>query len=190
MRKVLIASAGTAAAMLAGAAQAQTQVAPPATNQITFKGAVQPGCITSVPASNSSQNATVTQQVAGSANVVVTRLVGDDGVPLGAQIVLSLPAACNQAHTLNLSSLNGGLMNANGPAAGSAAFRALLPYTVQVNWAGQTQVLTSSEGAVTQPVSDAATGPVSVTIQIPAGGSPMVAGSYSDQLVLELGVAG
>lgn len=188
MRSLIMVSAGVAAVMVANAAAAQ--VATSGTNQMAFKGTVQPGCITSIPASTSSQNATVTELVAGSANIVVTRLVGDDGVPLGAQIVLSLPAACNQAHTLNVSSLNGGLMNANGSTAGSAAFRALLPYTVQVNWAGQTQTLTSGAGAVAQPISDAATGPLSVTIQIPAGGSPMVAGSYSDQLVLELGVAG
>lgn len=187
MRSDLILCAGLAAVLASGAAQAQTETS--AVNELAFKGAVQPGCITAIPASTSSQNATVSELAAGSANILVTRLVGDDGTPLGAQIVLTLPAACNQAHTLNLSSLYGGLRTGTG-AAGSTAFRALLPYTVLVSWAGQTQTLVSDAGAVSQPINDAATGPLSVTIQIPAGGSPMVAGSYSDQLVLALGVAG
>ena len=175
--------------MAAMATAAQAQVASTQQNQMTFNGDVAAGCITAAAAASSAQNAEAQDMVSGSANVVVTRLVGDDGVPLGAEISLALPSTCNQAHTLTLTSVNGGMTNAGGALA-SGAFRSLLPYTVVVNWAGQSQTFSTGAGALTQPVSDAATGPVSVTIQIPSGGAPMVAGSYSDQLVLQLGIAG
>lgn len=177
------------AVLTLAASVAQAQVATPQ-NQMAFNGQVAAGCITSNPSASAAQNASATELVTGSANIVVTRLVGDDGVPLGAEIVLSMPSACNQAHNLNLSSLNGGLSNTLGADAQGSAFRALLPYTVIVSWAGQSQTFNSSSGGLIQPVGDAASGPVTVTIQIPSGGAPLVAGSYSDQLVLQLGVAG
>lgn len=174
--------------LMAVAAQAQVATTPQV--QMAFNGQVDAGCVTASPSASAAQNATAKGLVTGSANVMITRLVGEDGVPLGAQIVLTMPSTCNQAHTLNLNSLNGGLSNSSGAGAEGGPFRALLPYTVVVDWAGQSRTFDSSVGSLTQPVSDAATGPVTVTIQIPSGGAPMVAGSYSDQLVLELGVAG
>lgn len=158
-------------------------------NQLSYSGQIQPGCIMAAATSPSAQNASMSSPTPGSAEVVVTQLVGDDGVPLGAQITLSMESACNQAHTLRVGSQNGALTTPASTGA-TGPFRDTLPYAVVVNWASADQSFNSGDGLQAQPVNDAARGPITVIIQIPAGGAPMVAGSYSDQLVLELGVAG
>lgn len=158
-------------------------------NQLTYNGLVQPGCIMAVATTQSAQNASMTSPAPGAADVVVTQLVGDDAVPVGAQITLTMEAACNQAHILRVSSQNGALVNSASSGA-VGPFRDDLPYSIVVAWANAPLSFGSADGLQTQSVNDAARGSITLMIQVPAGGSPMVAGSYSDQLVLELGVAG
>lgn len=172
--------------LAAGSAQAQTVTTP---RQLAFNGDAPAGCLMQAPLSPSSDNASVTASAPGSADIVIGQLVGDDGVSVGTTVVLSVPAACNQAHTVSLSSVNGGLINADGTPA-SGPFRAILPYAVAISWGSGSETYESGDPAATIAYGDAATGSVTVTIQIPEGGAPLVAGSYSDQLILELAAAG
>lgn len=174
------------AAALAGPALAQQDTT--ATIQTVFRGDVAAACRMSTPLAPTADNAQVGALAPGSADIAISQLVGDDGAPIGATIVLVLPATCNQAHTLNLSSLNGGLKS-SGPVV-TGAFRSQAPYTVTVAWAGESQTFQTQNESLAFNLANAATGPVTVTIQIPAGGAPLAAGTYSDELVLELGVAG
>lgn len=178
---------GAALLALAAAGSAQAQTIP--NRQIAFNGEAAPGCIMQSPTSPSADNASVTSPSPGAADIVIGRLVGDDGVSVGATVILTLPAACNQAHRLSLASLNGGLANVDGTPVGGP-FRSLLPYTVAVNWGSGAQTYDSGTPGVTLSSGDAAAGSVTVIIEIPAGGAPLVAGAYSDQLVLELAAAG
>ncbi|RYF93606.1 MAG: hypothetical protein EON95_08320 [Caulobacteraceae bacterium] len=178
-----------AAALMAGPAFAQTQEETTGTIQAVFRGDVLAACRMSTPLAPTADNAQVGALAPGSADIAINQLVGDDGAPIGATIVLVLPATCNQAHTLNLSSLNGGLKG-DGPALPGGAFRSQAPYTVTVAWAGESQTFQTQDESLSFALGSAATGPVTVTIQIPAGGAPLAAGTYSDELVLELGVAG
>jgi len=179
-----ILAAASLLALTAGAVQAQT-----APQQMTFQGQAPAGCLMQAPLSPSADNASVTASAPGSADIVITQLVGDDGVSEGATVILNVPAACNQAHTVSLISSNGGLLNAEGAPAGGP-FRALLPYSVVLSWGSGSETYQSGDPAATISSGDAATGSVTVTIEIPAGGAPLVAGSYSDQLILELAAAG
>jgi len=185
MTRTPLLAAAAALMLTAGAAQAQT----PPTEQLAFNGVAPPGCIMQSATSPSSDNASVSSPSPGAADILIGRLVGEDGVPVGATVILTLPAACNQAHRLSLGSLNGGLVNIDGTPVGGP-FRALLPYTVGVSWGGASETYDSATPGVTLSSGDAATGSVTVTIEIPAGGAPLVAGAYSDQLVLELAAAG
>ena len=85
--------------------------------------------------------------------------------------------------------MNGGLINVDGTPAGGP-FRSVLPYAVAISWGSGSDTYQSGDPATTISNGDAATGTVTVTIEIPAGGAPLVAGSYSDQLILELAAAG
>lgn len=180
-------AAVTGALAFAGAAAAQT--AETGAIQATFHGNAPAGCLMSAPSAPTSENVQVGALSPGSADIAISQMTGDDATALGATVVLVLPAVCNQAHTLNLSSLNGGLLG-DGDAPAGGAFRSLVPYSVTVSWAGGVQVLQTSDETLSVPFSDAATGVVTVTIQIPPGGAPLVAGAYTDEIVLELGAAG
>lgn len=171
-----------------GPALAQT-VEDSATIQATFRGAAEPACRLNTPTAPTARNIQVAALAPGSADISISQLVGDDGAPLGATVVLVVPAVCNQAHTLNLSSLNGGLLG-DGPALTGGPFRSRLPYSVTVAWAGGQQSFVTQDDALSFAIGDAATGSVTVTIEIPPGGAPLAAGAYSDEIVLELGAAG
>lgn len=177
------------AACAVGAPAVAQSVDGPQTSQATFQGLAPGACIMGAPLAPSTDNAEVGALSPGSADVTITELVDEDGEIQSATIILQLPAVCNQAHTLGLGSLNGGLLS-DGPAPTSDAFRSLAPYQVTVDWSGVQQVFDTQTGALVLPVDGAATGDVSLTIQIPPGGAPLTAGVYSDQLVIELGVAG
>lgn len=180
--------AGASVLSLAAPAQAQDSGAPVAV-QAAFRGAALPGCRMSTPAADAIQNATLSNAAPGSADVGISRLVGDDGAVLGATVVLKIPVICNQAHTLVLSSLRGGL-RAGQPGPDGGAFRSLVPYGIRVEWAGASGDFDSAGGDAVLPVGNAAQGSLNVIIDIPAGGAPLVAGAYSDELVLELSAAG
>jgi hypothetical protein len=157
--------------------------------QATFRGAAPAGCRMSAPTAPTLQNAQVGALAPGSAEIAIDQMVGNDAVPLGATVVLVVPAVCNQAHTLTLSSLNRGMLSDSGQPAGGP-FRSLLAYSVTVDWAGRQQVLETSDQDLTLNRGDAAVGFVTVTIRIPDGGAPLTAGAYTDEIVLELGATG
>lgn len=171
------------------AAPAAAQVVDGATTlQATFRGGADPACRLSTPAASGAQNISVEGLSNGTADLTISQLVGEAGASLGATIVLEVPAVCNQAHVITVTSRNGGLTTEGGPVSGP--FRASLPYGVTVGWAGQQRTLNTEAGQVSVELPDAATGSVTVVIEVPSGGAPLVAGAYSDELILELGVAG
>lgn len=185
-----VVSAGLGAlGLVVGTSSALAQDTLPLERQATFQGSAPAACLLSTPAATMASNAVVGGLAPGSAEISISELVGDDGLSLGATIVLVLPALCNQAHVLDLTSLRGG-MQSDGPAVTAGPFRSSLPYQVQVAWAGVTQSYQTDGDALTIPINDAVSGDITFTIQIPSGGAPLAAGAYSDGLVLELGVAG
>lgn len=182
-------AAFSAVGLLSTAGGAAAQDPFPVESQATFQGSAPAACLLSTPSATTTDNAVVGGLAPGSADISISQLVGDDGLPVGATIVLVLPALCNQAHVLDLASVRGG-MRSDGPEVTTGPFRSTLPYQVQVDWAGGTQSYQSDDDALSVSVDDAAAGVITFTIQIPAGGAPLAAGAYSDELVLELGVAG
>lgn len=188
--KIVLTLAGAALLSLAAQTPVKAQAADaPAAIQAAFRGAALPGCRMSTPAADAIQNAILSNAAPGSADVGISRLVGDDGAVLGATVALKIPVICNQAHTLVLSSLRGGL-RVGQPGPDGGAFRSVVPYDVRVEWGGASGDFNSAGGDAILPVGGAAQGSLSVIIEIPAGGAPLVAGAYSDELVLELSAAG
>ncbi len=177
-----------ALALLSSAGQALAQSGPDFdTEQMTFQGTVAAGCLIAAAQATFVGNATVSNLAPGTADIAINQLVDENGEPIGAEVTLTLPAVCNQSHTLSLSSQNGALVNADGGPGGP--FRNALPYSVTVAWSGQSQTVSSDGGGLTVTYGDAGSGQVVITIQIPAGGDPLTAGAYADQLILELGAA-
>lgn len=181
--------ASTLALGLAAAPALAQDTTAPGAIQATFQGAADAGCRMDTPLADSVQNAALQNATPSSADIAITRMVDDDGAVIGSTIVLMLPVICNQAHRISLSSARGGLSTDIAAPAGGP-FRSSVPYAVRLDWAGVSQTFDSDSGDAVFPVGDAARGELGVTIEIPAGGAPLTAGAYSDELVLQLSAAG
>lgn len=159
------------------------------TTDVVFRGGVAAACLLNTPTSPTASNATVSGLGPGTADISINQLVDESGTSQGAVIVLVLPAVCNQAHTLRLLSQNGGLLS-DGPEVTAGPFRSQLPYQVTVAWGDSQQTFQSVNQALEVAFAEALTGSVTITIQIPAGGDPLAAGAYVDELIFVLGAAG
>lgn len=152
-------------------------------NQLVITGQAPQACIISGTVQSSETNATVSAGPTA-AQVVVAQLVDANSVPETATANLQLPVICNTANVLSISTANGAL-TLQGTAPAAAGFRSQLPYTLSASWAGQAQTVNS--GTALQIASaNAATGTVSLNIDIPGGGEPLLAGTYSDSIVVQL----
>ncbi len=189
MNRIAAIAAGLCGLMVAGSAAAQVIPTNGAQQPLNLEGRVNGVCKLFQPQTVSASNASVDALSATSAEVRIDSIVDSNGVPQAASVVIVIPAICTQAHTLSMSSANAGLRTAESAVPGSG-FRSVLDYTVDVDWAGSTQSFESSGGDLVAPIPDAAVGDMTVTIDFPGGGEPAVAGDYSDQIIVELGVAG
>lgn len=189
MRKALI----LAAVLLApGAALAQTVQT--GTGRLDLIGEAPSACLVSAPASAVGSNASFALTGAQSAQINITQLVDQTTAqPRAASISLAVPIICNTAHRLIITTTNGGLarVGAISHNPGSVnGFREFLPYQVTANWSGQNVTGGSQTlSPVNISTTDGAAGQLSLTIDVPAGGDPLVAGVYSDSVVIELQVA-
>jgi len=162
--------------------------------RLDMTGTAPSACVISAPTSVSGANATVAATGSQSAQITITQLVDQTTAqPMAAAINLSLPIICNTAHTLTVTTANGGLARVGGNQRNSNAtngFREFVPYQVAAAWAGHSVNGTSqSSPPVSIVVPDGAAGELSLTISVQPGGAPLVAGAYSDSLVIQLQVA-
>ena len=100
-------------------------------------------------------------------------------------VELSLPVVCNASHRVELRSANGGLQRAGATGRGGA-FREFLAYQVGLNWAGQSVQLDTANRSANINASQPGKGDMVIRIATPAGGGPLVAGQYSDSIVVEV----
>lgn len=177
------------AALAPGLAFAQT--ANIGQGRLDLVGQAPSACLISQPTASTGQNATLSQTGAQSAQIRISELVDPQTAqPRASSMNVTLPVICNAAHRLTVKSGNGGLLRAGGRRGAVNGFRQLLPYQVSADWSGQSITGSSETGTpVTINSPNGAAGQVSLSITVPAGGDPLVAGSYSDSVVIELQVA-
>ena len=184
--KTLIALAALALPSLALAATPDT-----AQGRLDLTGTAPSACVISTPTSAAGANATF--QAAGDqqGQINITELADPTTAqPIAASINLALPIICNSAHKVIISTANGGLARVGGAGQTVGGFREFLPYSVSASWAGQTATATSQAGTtVTINANDGAAGQLSLVIDVPGGGVPLIAGVYDDQVVIELQAA-
>lgn len=108
---------------------------------------------------------------------------------LAADISLAVPVICNAGHSVVVRATRGGLAREGAAAPVAPGFRNQVPYDMAVNWAGATSSQNSASPGVVIDQPGAAAGTLQLNITIPEGGTPLVAGAYSDQVVIELRVA-
>jgi hypothetical protein len=179
---------GLAALLIPSAALAQS--ANTAVRQIEISGEASGGCLVSAAPGASGANAALDTSNPNSAVVRIADLVNPaTGQVQLATISLALPVVCNASHQVVVRSVKGGLGREGAPSP-APGFRELAPYTITAAWAGAT---VSAPSQVNQPLTltegDGAAGNLSISLSLPAGGAPLVAGAYSDELIIELQVA-
>jgi hypothetical protein len=159
----------------AGAADAQT-----ATQDINISATVASTCTINNAATGTVDTATIPITLAGSVN---TAPITPTNAPYA-------NVACNGPSELQLTSLNGGVVNA-GSAAG---FAHIIDYTASATWHSVTATLNTStvatavgaESGTAQPVATAFSGSLAVTITPIANVLPLLQGAYADTLRVTL----
>ena len=179
MKKVRVLAAIAALAAL-GATTGDT-LAAPATQVVTLTGTVAGYCTIDASNTGLGRSGDVTAQVS-------------NGILTGAAVVLTgvnSPIVCNENVTIQLKSLNGGLL---GPAATGPAINKI-NYTATAAANGKTDTLntaTGTAGAFDTGVSStvgAVSGPLALTVITTTSGTaaaPLMAGAYSDTLTVQL----
>ncbi|MBB4839236.1 hypothetical protein HNP52_002305 [Sphingomonas kyeonggiensis] len=187
MKRILI---PVALAMLPAAALAQNQPQP-VTGHLDIIGEAPAACLMKSPAGTSGTNASFDPVSSGTGRIRIDQLASlNDATPLAAAIRVELPVICNAPHRIVLRSGNGGLRRDGAAVASVAPFRQLLPYRLGVRWgADQAERGTDDGTPITIDASSARSGDLAVLFTLASGGAPLVAGNYTDEIVLEIQVA-
>jgi hypothetical protein len=180
-------------AVLAAPAAAQTMLPEDAmlsTQTVQVSGIAPPACLVRPAGAQTGINATFVSS-GTSGTVTISNLV--DPVTarvLPSRITLMLPIICNSAHVVRLRSAGGALRREGAAVIAGGAFTDELPYEYGLRWAGGgTLSPQQSSQLVTVAANGAASGVAEVTLDVPGGGRPLVAGRYGDTIIVELGAA-
>lgn len=163
---------------------------------LTMEGSVADTCSLGTPSVSASSNANLASSVVTfSALADETTAVFTGG---GSTIQLSFDGMCNYAHDVSIQSTNGWLINADNTqiAPGSGNFNETVGYTPTVQWHTELASFNATAGTAGQKTSKSIPGAFAGTVglQINLVGvsdpsAPMLAGTYTDDLVLQLGAA-
>ena len=157
-------------------------------NRLDLIGEAPQACVLSAPLVTAVTNASFQPINGQTGTILVTQFVDPlTAAPLAATVNLAFPVVCNGAHEVTIRTANGGLAHIPPIAIPGLGFRALLVYQLTAAWAGQTATgATNLPTPVDIHTNDGAAGQLSLVVNIPGGGDPLVAGPYSDSLVIEL----
>lgn len=179
-----------AAALALGAASAASaQDGPTARNDIEIAAEAPGACLIAAGPTASGQNASFTSGANGGQMRILQLVDPLTAEVTPADISLALPVICNASHSVVVRTTRGGLTRDGVAAPAAPGFRNQVPYQLAVGWAGATSSQTSASPGIVIDQPGAAAGDLQLNISIPEGGAPLVAGAYSDQVVIELRVA-
>jgi hypothetical protein len=180
--------AALVAVLVPGLAAAQTQNT--GLGRLDISGEAPSACLIASAPTTGGTNAAFVTASQSSAEVRIPNMIDlANGQAQASAINLALPIICNTSQHVVVHTAKGGLGREGTPAPAPGS-RELVPYNITASWAGTT--VTGSSQAP-QPLSinasGGAAGSLSININVPAGGAPLVAGAYSDELIIELQVA-
>jgi hypothetical protein len=167
---------------------------------VEMGGTVDKTCTLSPMTQFSGTGATLASEAtATSATVNLTALANlSDATFQETGFELNYNGMCNYAHSVSIQTVTGNLKatnTANSPVAGSLPFVTALNFTAANSWAGDTRNLATNGTALRKSVvtiSRAASGQGRLLVSIlpPADETmPLIAGTWSDQIKLQIGAA-
>lgn len=182
-----ILAAALTSAMSATGAQAQELNR--ATQRLELQGDAPVGCIASGARATNQLNATYQDNGPTGGVVVFPNLVDETTAATRASsIELAVAVVCNTSHNITVRSFNGGLvrLGANAARSGSGGFSEMQTYDVALQWQQQTVKLDGQSASAAIAYSQPAKGDLIVDIAVPRGTNPLVAGTYTDAVVVEI----
>lgn len=189
MRAFILTIFAAALAGAAGVTGAQAQVIDRASQRLEMRGDAPAGCVANAARASNQRNATYQDNGPTGGVVVFPNLV--DETTAGTRessIELSVPVVCNISHQITVRSYNGGLvrLGANAARSGSGGFSEVQTYDVGLQWQQQTVRLGGQTASAVISSNQPAKGDLIVDIAVPRGTNPLVAGTYTDAVVVEI----
>lgn len=185
MRRLLLA---LPLALLAGGTAARAQEINLAEQRIDLAATAIPACVFAAPAATAATNATFAATGPQSGQIAIARLVdATSATSLASSVQLDLPLVCNASHRIVVRSQNGGLLRSGAGTnqRGGNGFGEFVPYRIALAWAGQTMDRSSDSGEGQLVAPRPATGSAEIRVVTPQGQGPLVAGQYSDSIIVE-----
>lgn len=145
-------------------------------------------CVLAAAAPVEADNAAFSATGANGGQIAIRQLVdANTATSLASSVRLDLPLVCNASHRILLRSANGGLLRAGGSAVTAVAggFAEFMPYRFGLGWAGQELDRSSDQGEASINADRPASGSVELRVATLPGQGPLVAGQYSDTIVVE-----
>jgi hypothetical protein len=157
--------------------------------QTQFGGTAGFACLVSTPQSGQITGASVST-VGGVAQVVFdpqTVIDPDTLIARAFSISLSVPVTCNGGHVVTVRSLRGG-MQLQTPIAQAIGLSSRIDMDISALWLGDSGQITTSGRPISANISknSAGSGLVEVTVNGRVGSDPLVAGRYSDEIIIDL----
>ena len=178
-----------AAACLCLPALASAQTVDSREGRLEILGTAPTACIMRAPGSPVGTNASFDLTGSNSGRIRILEMINPTGATArGATMELTLPVICNGPHRVSVQSRGG--MIRQGARVASDAFADRVNYSLTTAWGGQEARFTTGESdALAIDVESGRAGLLRLSIAIPAGGRPLVAGRYEDQIILEMRAA-
>ncbi|ALJ16175.1 hypothetical protein [Sphingopyxis macrogoltabida] len=192
--KAMIRIAAFAAAFAGTSAIAQAQNFSESDQELEMVGEAPAACVLRAPSATAGVNASFDPTGPTSGELRIIQMVNPTTAePLPTSITLALPVVCNASHRIELRSQNGGLLRDQGNARNrqsGSGFGEFVTYRVGLAWAGQQRDVTSEEARnLSIDAFRGAAGDAVLNVSLPGGGGPLVAGRYSDAIIVEFLVA-
>lgn len=192
--KAMIRIAAFAAALAGAGTVAQAQNFSESDQELEMVGEAPAACVLRAPSATAGVNASFDPTGPTSGELRIIQMVNPTTAePLPTSITLALPVVCNASHRIELRSQNGGLLRDQGNARNrqsGSGFGEFVTYRVGLAWAGQQRDVTSEEARnLSIDAFRGAAGDAVLNVSLPGGGGPLVAGRYSDAIIVEFLVA-
>lgn len=177
--------------MIPIAAPAFAQSTQPISARVEIIGEAPAACVMKAPTVASGVNATFTATSGTTGEIRISELVDPvTAQPEAAEIRLAVPVICNAPHRLVMHTGNGGLLRQGGTTARQGAFAQFLAYRYGAAWANRRVTRASdAAGSLVIDANSARSGDVILSFNVDKGETALVAGTYSDQIIIEFQAA-
>jgi hypothetical protein len=154
--------------------------------RLELGGTAPTACAIRTPSGGNGINATFEATGGASGRIRISELVdATTATSRAASIDLVVPVICNGPHRVTLRSGNRGLRR-DGAQVAAGGFSSTLPYSLNIVWGSDRSSSRSDGGApLILRANEARSGQLSLQVALARGDTPLVAGTYSDQNILE-----